>query len=71
MINQTHFTLTTSACRNGKSGGGDKNQLGNCSVCVCVLRGAVRGRAGVVTSKLRSHIIRGNMSLYNLFFFFH
>lgn len=35
MINQTHFTLTTSACRNGKSGGGDKNQLGNCSVCVC------------------------------------
>lgn len=55
MINQTHFTLTTSTSRNGKSGeGGEKNQLGNCSVCV--LRGAVPGRVGVVTSKLSSHI---------------
>lgn len=38
MINQTHFTLTTSASRNGKSGeGGETKSIGK-PQCVCAER---------------------------------
>lgn len=38
-------------------------------IYVGVVQGHVDMVVGVVTSKLKSHIVRGNMSLYNLFLF--